>query len=134
MLAIWRLSFLWCLELGVWCFPRGVITAAKTFTSPSIRDRVAAMIHVGIGYDVHRLVEGRKLILGGVDLHHAKGLDGHSDADVVLHAVCDSVLGALGEGDIGHFFPDTDPRWKNAPSKVFLQEVARQVSFHNGKI
>jgi 2-C-methyl-D-erythritol 2,4-cyclodiphosphate synthase len=92
------------------------------------------MIHVGIGYDVHRLVEGRKLILGGVDLHHTKGLDGHSDADVLMHAICDSVLGALGEGDIGHFFPNTDPRWKNAPSKVFLQEAARQVNFHNGKI
>jgi len=92
------------------------------------------MIHVGIGYDVHRLVEGRKLILGGVDLHHTKGLEGHSDADVLMHAICDSLLGALGEGDIGHFFPSTDPRWKNAPSKVFLQEAARQVSFHNGKI
>ena len=92
------------------------------------------MIHVGIGYDVHRLIEGRKLILGGVDLQHTKGLEGHSDADVLMHAICDSVLGALGEGDIGHFFPNTDPRWKNAPSKVFLQEVARQVSFHNGKI
>ena len=79
------------------------------------------MIHVGIGYDVHRLVEGRKLVLGGVDVHHSKGLEGHSDADVLMHAVCDAVLGALGEGDIGHFFPNTDPRWKNAPSKVFLQ-------------
>lgn len=92
------------------------------------------MIHVGIGYDVHRLVEGRKLILGGVDIHHSMGLDGHSDADVLMHAICDAVLGALGEGDIGHFFPNTDPRWKNAPSKVFLQEAARQVGFHNGRI
>jgi 2-C-methyl-D-erythritol 2,4-cyclodiphosphate synthase len=92
------------------------------------------MIHVGIGYDVHRLVEGRKLILGGVDLRHSKGLDGHSDADVLMHAICDAVLGALGEGDIGHFFPNTDPRWKNSPSKVFLQEAARQVSFHNAAI
>jgi len=92
------------------------------------------MIHMGIGYDVHQLVEGRKLILGGVDIHHAKGLDGHSDADVLMHAICDAVLGALGEGDIGHFFPNTDPRWKNAPSKVFLQEAARQVVFHTGRI
>jgi len=92
------------------------------------------MIHVGIGYDVHQLVEGRKLILGGVDIHHAKGLDGHSDADVLMHAICDAVLGALGEGDIGHFFPNTDPLWKNAPSKVFLQEAARQVAFHTGRI
>jgi 2-C-methyl-D-erythritol 2,4-cyclodiphosphate synthase len=92
------------------------------------------MIHVGIGYDVHKLVEGRKLILGGVDVHHTKGLEGHSDADVLMHAICDAVLGAMGEADIGHFFPNTDPRWKNAPSKVFLQEAARQVNFHGGKI
>lgn len=92
------------------------------------------MIHVGIGYDVHKLVEGRKLILGGVDIRHTKGLEGHSDADVLMHAICDAILGALGEGDIGHFFPNTDPRWKNAPSKVFLQEAARQVTFHQGSV
>jgi 2-C-methyl-D-erythritol 2,4-cyclodiphosphate synthase len=92
------------------------------------------MIHVGIGYDVHRLVEGRKLILGGVAIPHPKGLDGHSDADALIHAICDAIFGALGEGDVGHFFPNTDPRWKNAPSKVFLQEAARQVDFHSGKI
>ena len=92
------------------------------------------MIHVGIGYDVHKLVEGRKLILGGVDIHHAKGLEGHSDADVLMHAICDAVLGAMGEPDIGHYFPNTDPRWKNAQSKVFLQEAARQITFHEGRI
>lgn len=92
------------------------------------------MIHVGIGYDVHRLVEGRKLILGGVDLHHAKGLEGHSDADALMHAICDAIFGALGEADLGHFFPNTDPRWHNAPSKVFLREAARQVEFHGGRI
>lgn len=92
------------------------------------------MNHVGIGYDVHPLVEGRKLILGGVEIPHAKGLDGHSDADVLMHAICDAVLGALGESDIGHFFPNSDPRWKNARSKVFLQEAARQVRFREGRI
>ena len=92
------------------------------------------MIHMGIGYDVHRLVEGRKLILGGVGIPHTKGLDGHSDADVLIHAICDAVFGALGEGDIGHFFPNSDSRWKNAASKLFLQEAARQVVFHEGKI
>jgi 2-C-methyl-D-erythritol 2,4-cyclodiphosphate synthase len=92
------------------------------------------VIRVGIGYDVHRLVEGRKLYLGGVEIRHTRGLDGHSDADVLMHAVCDAVLGALGEGDIGHFFPNTDPRWKGVRSKVFLQEAARQVAFHEGKI
>jgi len=92
------------------------------------------MNHVGIGYDVHRLVEGRKLILGGVSIPHSKGLDGHSDADALLHAITDAVLGALGESDIGHFFPNTDPRWKGAASKVFLQEAARQVAFRQGRI
>ena len=92
------------------------------------------MIHVGIGYDAHKLVEGRKLVLGGVEIPHSKGLEGHSDADVLMHAVCDAIFGALGEGDIGHFFPNTDPRWKNTPSRVFLQEAARQVAFHDGKL
>lgn len=92
------------------------------------------MNHVGIGYDVHQFAEGRKLILGGVEIPHVKGLDGHSDADVLLHAITDAVLGALGEADIGHFFPNTDARWKNAPSKVFLQEAARQVAFRDGRI
>jgi 2-C-methyl-D-erythritol 2,4-cyclodiphosphate synthase len=92
------------------------------------------MIHVGIGYDVHAFAEGRKLFLGGVEIPHSKGLDGHSDADVLMHAICDSILGALGEVDIGHFFPNTDPRWKNAPSKVFLQEAARQIALRKGKL
>jgi 2-C-methyl-D-erythritol 2,4-cyclodiphosphate synthase len=92
------------------------------------------MVHVGIGYDIHPLVAGRKLVLGGVEIPHSKGLDGHSDADALMHAICDAVLGAVGEADIGKFFPNTDPRWKGAPSKVFLQEAARQVKFRNGRI
>lgn len=92
------------------------------------------MVHVGIGYDVHPLVAGRKLVLGGVEIPHTKGLDGHSDADALMHAICDAVLGAIGEADIGKFFPNTDPRWKNAPSKIFLEEAARQVAFRNGRI
>src|SRR5262245_33119812 len=92
------------------------------------------MNHVGIGYDVHRLIEGRKLILGGVEIPHTKGLDGHSDADVLMHAICDAILGALGEPDIGHFFPNTDPRWRGAASAVFLEEAARQVTARKGKI
>ena len=92
------------------------------------------MIHVGIGYDVHELVVGRKLILGGVEIPHTKGLDGHSDADALAHAITDAVLGALGEADIGHFFPNTDPRWKGAPSRVFLEEAARQVRQRGGRL
>ena len=92
------------------------------------------MVHVGIGYDVHRLIEGRKLVLGGVEIAHAKGLEGHSDADVLMHAICDAILGTLGEGDIGHFFPNTDPRWRGAPSSIFLKEAARLVAGRKGKI
>lgn len=92
------------------------------------------MVQVGIGYDVHPLVAGRKCILGGVDIPHDKGLAGHSDADVLMHAICDAVLGAVGESDIGHFFPNTDPRWKGAPSKTFIAEAARQVRERGGRI
>ena len=92
------------------------------------------MVHVGIGYDVHQLVAGRKLFLGGVEIPHTKGLDGHSDADALMHAICDAILGALGEEDIGHFFPNTDPRWRGVPSKIFLEEAAKQVARRSGKI
>lgn len=92
------------------------------------------MVHVGIGYDVHALTAGRKLVLGGVEIEHVKGLDGHSDADVLMHAICDSLLGAMGLEDIGHFFPNTDPRWRGAPSKLFLEEAARQVASRQGRI
>lgn len=92
------------------------------------------MIRVGIGYDIHPLVEGRKLILGGVEIPHHRGLEGHSDADALMHAICDAILGALGENDIGHFFKNTDPRWQNVASSVFLQEAARQVAFHQGRL
>ena len=92
------------------------------------------MNRVGIGYDVHRLKKGRALILGGVEIPHNTGLDGHSDADVLMHAICDAVLGAIGEGDIGQFFPNTDPQWRDTPSKVFLEEAARQVVKRNGRL
>jgi len=92
------------------------------------------MVHVGIGYDIHALAEGRKLILGGVEIPHTKGLDGHSDADVLMHAICDAILGALGEADIGHFFPNTDPRWRGSPSRVFLHEAARLVAVRDGNL
>lgn len=123
------------LSRQAWRSPLGAASGALRVLQPLQDDSIVAdMIHVGIGYDVHRLAEGRKLILGGVDIPHAKGLEGHSDADVLMHAVCDAVLGALGEGDIGHFFPNTDPRWRGAASKIFLQEAARQVTFHEGRL
>lgn len=85
------------------------------------------MIRVGQGFDVHRFQEGRPLILGGVRIPHSRGLIGHSDADVLLHAVTDAVLGALGKGDIGTYFPDTDPAYKDADSARFLQSVWEMV-------
>lgn len=78
---------------------------------------------VGTGTDIHSLVEGRELWLGGIRIEHSKGALGHSDADVLLHAICDALLGAAGLGDIGHHFPDTDMRWKDADSKVLLKQV-----------
>ena len=80
-------------------------------------------MRIGIGYDVHQLVEDRKLILGGVEIPFGKGLKGHSDADVLVHAVCDALLGAAGMGDIGLHFPDSDPRYKNVSSLVLLADV-----------
>ena len=84
-------------------------------------------MRIGHGYDVHKLVEGRDLILGGVKIEHEKGLLGHSDADVLLHAVSDALLGAAGLGDIGRHFPDTDPRYKGADSLNLLMIVAEKV-------
>jgi len=82
---------------------------------------------IGQGYDCHALVEGRKLIIGGVDIPHHVGLLGHSDADVLLHAITDSILGAAALGDIGKHFPDTDPEFKGADSRKLLREAARRV-------
>lgn len=84
-------------------------------------------MRIGHGYDVHRLVEGRKLILGGVEIPYERGLDGHSDADVLLHAVSDALLGAAALGDIGKHFPDTDPQYKGADSRVLLRHVVELI-------
>ncbi len=84
-------------------------------------------MRIGHGYDVHKLVEGRRCIIGGVDIPSPVGLLGHSDADVLLHAISDALLGAAAMGDIGHLFPDTDDRWKGADSLKLLEEVVRQL-------
>lgn len=92
---------------------------------------------VGQGFDVHRLVEGRKCILGGVEIPHEKGLLGHSDADVLVHAVCDALLGSIGAGDIGMHFPDTDSRWKGADSLALLSrvgEIVREAGYEIGNV
>jgi len=86
------------------------------------------MYRIGNGYDVHRLIKGCKLILGGVDIPHGLGLDGHSDADVLCHALCDSLLGASGAGDLGKYFPDTDNKWKGISSLVLLEKSGELVA------
>lgn len=84
-------------------------------------------MRIGHGYDVHRLVEGRRLIIGGIEIPYEKGLLGHSDADVLLHAICDALLGAAALGDIGHLFPDNDPAYKDADSLVLLRRVGTRL-------
>ena len=91
-------------------------------------------MRIGHGYDVHRLVPGRALILGGVNIPYELGLDGHSDADVLLHAVMDALLGAAGLRDIGYHFPDTDPRYKGAVSMELLKEVGRKLTAAGYKV
>jgi len=91
-------------------------------------------MRIGIGYDIHPLVKGRKLILGGVSIPYKKGLAGHSDADVLLHSIADALLGAAGEKDIGHFFPDTDPKYKGISSLIILKRVFEILKKDNFKI
>jgi 2-C-methyl-D-erythritol 2,4-cyclodiphosphate synthase len=92
------------------------------------------MVKTGIGFDVHRFAAGRKLILGGVEIEHEKGLMGHSDADVVCHAIADALLGAAGLGDIGMMFPDTDPKFKNISSLEILKTVENRIALESYKI
>ena len=87
-------------------------------------------MRIGQGFDVHALVAGRKLVIGGVTIPHDRGLAGHSDADVLLHAICDALIGAAGLGDIGRHFPDTDDRYKGADSRELLRAVARLLGEH----
>ena len=84
-------------------------------------------MRIGQGFDAHALVAGRRLVIGGVEIPYEKGLAGHSDADVLIHAVCDALLGAAALGDIGRHFPDTDPKYKNADSRMFLREVGGKI-------
>jgi 2-C-methyl-D-erythritol 2,4-cyclodiphosphate synthase len=89
---------------------------------------------VGIGYDVHRFADGRKLILGGVEIPHSRGLDGHSDADVLCHAIADAILGAIGERDIGHHFPNTDASIRGISSLEIVRKAAALVAARGGRI
>lgn len=119
----WRYIALRRWESGLWIPPEG--------------SSIMFPFRVGQGFDVHKLVEGRRCILGGVDIPHEKGLLGHSDADVLLHAICDSLLGAIGSGDIGMHFPDTDLRWKGADSLKLLArvgEIVREAGYEIGNL
>lgn len=91
-------------------------------------------MRIGTGFDVHRLHSGRRLIIGGVNIPFAKGLEGYSDADVLVHAICDALLGAAALGDIGWYFPDSNPAYKNISSLVLLAEVGRKLTANNFKI
>lgn len=91
-------------------------------------------MRIGIGYDSHRLVDGRKLILGGIEIPFDKGLLGHSDADVLCHAIIDSLIGALGLGDIGMHFPDSDPQWKDVPSIHMLRQIVELMSLNEYEV
>jgi 2-C-methyl-D-erythritol 2,4-cyclodiphosphate synthase len=91
-------------------------------------------VRIGQGFDVHPLVEGRKLIIGGVEIAYHKGLDGHSDADVLLHAICDALLGAAGLGDIGRHYPDTDASYAGADSRSLLRDVAQKLKAKKLKV
>ena len=91
-------------------------------------------MRIGQGYDVHKLVSGRKLVIGGVNIPHYKGLEGHSDADVLLHAICDALLGAAGLGDIGQHYPDTDPSYSDVDSRKLLRDVAKKLKQQNFKV
>ena len=91
-------------------------------------------MRIGQGYDVHPLVEGRKLVIGGVQIAHHKGLQGHSDGDVLLHAICDALLGAAGLGDIGRHYPDSDPQYSEIDSRMLLRDVAKKLQAMKLKI
>lgn len=98
------------------------------------RERHVSNFRIGQGFDVHQLAEGRQLIIGGVNIPYEKGLLGHSDADVLLHAICDALLGAAALGDIGRHFSDTDPRYKNIDSRVLLQRVSQLLMEHGYQV
>ncbi len=106
----------------------------KSTTPHRGKERNMKQMRIGHGYDVHRLVEGRKCIIGGVEIPYEKGLLGHSDADVLAHAIADAILGAAALGDIGHLFPDNDDRFLGADSMVLLAEVCRVVREHGYEI
>ena len=100
----------------------------------SLSERSLADVRTGTGFDVHRFAEGDHVWLGGVRIPYSHRLDGHSDADVALHALTDALLGAIGDGDIGQHFPPSDPQWKGAASRLFLEDAARRIAARGGRI
>ncbi|MCQ2572598.1 MAG: 2-C-methyl-D-erythritol 2,4-cyclodiphosphate synthase [Treponema sp.] len=121
---------------GKYCGPVATVKGSPENIKITYPDdyRKTNMIHTGLGYDMHRLIEGRKLVLGGVEIPFEKGEDGHSDGDVLLHAITDALLGASGLGDIGSFFPPEEPEWKDADSKVLLKTVWDKITEKGWKL
>ncbi|MCD8482253.1 MAG: 2-C-methyl-D-erythritol 2,4-cyclodiphosphate synthase [Verrucomicrobia bacterium] len=103
-------------------------------SNPGTETSLPPPFRVGLGYDIHRFAPGRRLVLGGVEIAHADGLDGHSDADVVLHALADAILGALGLPDIGHYFPPSDPQWHNLNSMEIVRKAVGEANARNWAI
>src|SRR3546814_10233213 len=110
------------------------LTYEEDFMRAEQRLSAALVSRTGLGFDVHRFAEGEELWLGGLLIPHDKGLSGHSDADVVLHALTDALLGAIGEGDIGDHFPPSDPQWRGAPSSRFAQHARALIEERGGRI
>src|SRR5215468_9645141 len=115
------------LSLPIWSSRASLLNAKGRLS----HERCDMTVRCGIGYDLHRLAEGRKLIVGGIELPFEKGPVGHSDGDVLAHALCDALLGAAGLGDIGTHFPDSDPKWKGANSLLFLEHAKKLLAHKN---
>src|SRR5882762_5205302 len=115
---------------------RRIVTSNLRFNASTLQrfDATKPMIRCGIGYDVHRLAEGRKLILGGVEIAHSRGLEGHSDADVLSHAIADALLGAISAGDIGQHFPNTDDSIRGISSIEILKHVSKLLTEKNARL
>lgn len=126
-----------CLQLRLcsfWMAANPETPGAFGWTDRACPPNSRPMLRTGLGYDVHPLVPGRKLFLGGVEIPHQLGLDGHSDADALLHAIADAILGAMAAGDIGTHFPNSDPKWKGVSSLVFLEQIREMLRTKGGRL
>lgn len=133
-MAIFLLACLTRSESNLFRRPSSSVQSSQVLLACWHKRSLALSFRIGSGHDTHRLVAGRPLILGGIAIPHERGLDGHSDADVVLHAVTDALLGAAAWGDIGDTYPDTDPKWQGADSRLFLSETLARLNQWGWKV